>query len=93
MAKKLEKKVENVKEVWIEVNDSTKVRINVNEFQGVHRVDIRKHITTTKYTGFTKEGINVVTEKAEELYKALGSIINTIKAEELYNPQDEEVAE
>ena len=89
MAKKLAVK-ENVKEVWVEINDSTKVRVNVSEFQGVHRLDIRKHVTTPKYTGFTKEGINVVTEKAEEIYNAIGTILATIKAENLFNSEEEE---
>lgn len=47
---------ENVSEVWIEINESTKLRVELSEFKGLHRVDIREHIETSKYTGFTKKG-------------------------------------
>lgn len=92
MAKKTpSKKVDkNVKEVWVRVNDSTQIRIEVSEFKGQYRLDIREYIETEKYTGFTKKGVNVLTNYAEELYKALGRIVETIKAENLINELEEE---
>ena len=92
MAKKTpSKKVDkNVKEVWVRVNDSTQIRIEVSEFKGQYRLDIREYIETEKYIGFTKKGVNVLTNYAEELYKALGRIVETIKAENLINELEEE---
>ena len=91
MAKKIpSKKVDkNVKEVWVRVNDSTQIRIEVSEFKGQYRLDIREYIETEKYIGFTKKGVNVLTNYAEELYKALGRIVETIKAENLINELEE----
>ena len=63
----------NVKEVWVRVNDSTQIRIEVSEFKGQYRLDIREHIETERYTGFTKKGVNVLTNHAREIYKALVS--------------------
>jgi hypothetical protein len=91
MAKKTpSKKVDkNVKEVWVRVNDSTQIRIEVSEFKEQYRLDIREYIETERYTGFTKKGVNVLTNYAEELYKALGRIVETIKAENLINELEE----
>lgn len=93
MAKKspAKKKEANVKEIWIEVSDSMKLRLEVSEFKGIHRVDIREYIETEKYTGFTKKGVNVPTEFLEELHKGLGVLLDTVKKEELFNEPEEEV--
>lgn len=92
MAKKspAKKKETNVKEIWIEVSDSMKLRLEVSEFKGIHRVDIREHIETEKYTGFTKKGVNVPTEYLKELYEGLGKLLETVEKEELYNEPEEE---
>ena len=86
-------KKENVKEVWVRVNDSTQIRIEVSEFKEQYRLDIREHIETERYTGFTKKGVNVLTNHAEEIYNALGKIVETIKAENLINELEEEEEE
>jgi hypothetical protein len=83
----------NVKEVWVRVNDSTQIRIEVSEFKEQYRLDIREYIETERYTGFTKKGVNVLTNYAEELYEALGKIVETIKAENLINELEEETEE
>ena len=95
MAKKTpaKKTNKNVKEVWVRVNDSTQIRIEVSEFKEQYRLDIREHIETERYTGFTKKGVNVLTNYAEELYEALGKIVETIKAENLINELEEETEE
>lgn len=91
MAKKtLAKKKENVKEVWVEINESTKIRIEVTEFKELHRLDIREYVETEKYTGFTKKGVNVLTNHARELYEALGKVLETIETENLINVFEEE---
>lgn len=93
MAKKAPAKNKNVKEVWVRVNDSTQIRIEVSEFKEQYRLDIREHINTERYKGFTKKGVNVLTNYAEELYEALGKIVETIKAENLINELEEETEE
>jgi hypothetical protein len=85
------KKVDNnVKEVWVRVNDSTQIRIEVSEFKGQYRLDIREYIETEKYTGLTKKGINILTNYARELYEALGRVLETIETENLINELEEE---
>jgi len=95
MAKKtpVKKTNKNEKEVWVRVNDSTQIRIEVSEFKEQYRLDIREYIETERYTGFTKKGINVLTNYAEEIYNALGKIVETIKAENLINELEEEEEE
>lgn len=90
MALKKKSKSENTKEIWVEVNDSTKIRIELTEFKGVNRFDIREYIESEKYTGFTKKGINLPTEFLEEIYNSLGKILETAKSEDLFNPKEEE---
>ena len=91
--KVLTKKVENVKEVWLDINESTKIRVSVSEFNELNRVDIREHITTAKYMGFTKKGINLLTNNLDDLVTALQAIQATVKAEGLLNDLEEEETE
>ena len=95
MAKKtpVKKPNKNVKEVWVRVNDSTQIRIEVSEFKGQYRLDIREYIETERYTGLTKKGINVLTNHARELYEALGKVLETIETENLINELEEEEEE
>ena len=92
MAKKTSAKKpnKNAKEVWVRVNDSTQIRIEVSEFKGQYRLDIREYIETEKYTGLTKKGINILTNHARELYEALGKVLETIETENLINELEEE---
>ena len=87
------KKKENVKEVWVEINESTKIRVEVTEFKELHRLDIREYVETERYTGFTKKGVNVLTNHARELYEALGKVLETIETENLINVFEEEEEE
>ena len=84
------KKKENVKEVWVRINETTQIRIEVTEFKELHRLDIREHIETERYTGFTKKGVNVLTNHARELYEALGKVLDTIETKNLINVFEEE---
>ena len=95
MAKKTPSKRtnKNVKEVWVRVNDSTQIRIEVSEFKEQYRLDIREHIETERYIGFTKKGVNVLTNHVRELYEALGRVLETIEKENLINELEEEVEE
>ena len=91
MAKKTptKKTNKNVKEVWVRVNDSTQIRIEASEFKEQYRLDIREHIEKPEYTGFTKKGINVLTNHARELYESLGKVLETIETENLINGTEE----
>lgn len=92
MAKKtvITKKKEAVKEVEVMLSDKTKIVVRLSEFEGKNRVDIREHVETAKYTGYTKKGINILTNNLESLHSAIGTILETIKAENLINPEDVE---
>ena len=82
------KKEELVKEYWIELSESKKLRVEVNEFNGKHRLDIREHITTQKYTGFTSKGVNISTNNAKELRDALVNLVKVIDTEKLINEEE-----
>lgn len=77
-----------VKEYWIELSDSKKLRVEVNQFNEMHRLDIREHITTAKYTGFTSKGVNISTNNAKELRDALVNLVKVIEAENLINEEE-----
>lgn len=83
------KKTEATKEYWIELSDSKKLRVEVNMFNEMHRLDIREHITTTKYTGFTSKGVNISTNNAKDLRDALVNLVKVIESENLINTEEE----
>lgn len=89
MSKKAPVKSKNIKEVWIKVTDAIKIRMEVNEYQDKHRVDIREYVESSRYTGFTKKGVNIPTELLEEMYKGLGELLKTVKKEGLFNVAEE----
>lgn len=79
--KKVEKELPM--ELELVINETTKVVGRISEFEGKWRLDIRKHITTTKYTGFTKEGINLTADKADDLLVMVNALHETIKVKGL----------
>jgi len=81
--KKKVKEKELPMELEFVVDETTKFVARVGEFQEKWRLDVRKHITTTKYTGFTKDGINVTADKVEDLLVMINTLHDTIKAKGL----------
>ena len=72
------------------INDDIKFVARLSEFNHRMRIDIRKHVVTSKYTGFTKDGINMTTDNLEELYNAIGELLVTVKANG-WDKKEEEV--
>lgn len=91
MAKKAgAKKVENPKEVRVELNSSMTIVFAVKEYKGVHRIDVREFIDTESYTGFTKKGVSAKVEELDKFIEALQTIKKTVVAEDIHNEVEEE---
>lgn len=91
MAKKqAPKKQENVKEVVLPLTEKTKLHVRFSEYEGVNRIDIRKHITSAKFTGYDKFGLNYPVEIMKQIHTALGQILETVEKEGLWNEVEEE---
>lgn len=92
MAKKVKK--ENPKEVLVKVSDSTTIRVGLDNYKGVNRFDIRKMLTTEKYTGLTKDGCGAPVEFLDNIISALQTLKATVVAEGIKNePKDDEEEE
>lgn len=80
------------REVRVQSNETTEVVVRVNEYKGKVYLDIRKYITTEKYTGFTKDGVSVMVEVGTDLLEAIKTVMNTVEVEGLCNmpePEDD----
>lgn len=51
----------------LQLESGNEIRIQVTEFKGEIRLDIRKYIDTEKYTGYTKQGISIPAEHIKAL--------------------------
>jgi len=60
----------------IKLNDSTDIVVRIVEFKGQKRLDIRKYVTSEKYTGWSPKGISIPLENVKEIKE----IINKIEA-------------
>jgi hypothetical protein len=56
---------------FIELNKGTFLLIQKRKFKDKEFVDIRKYVTTTKYTGFTQKGITLEPKAAKTLGEKL----------------------
>lgn len=79
---------EMVMEKEIVISEDLKFVARLSEFNERMRIDVRKYIVTSKYTGFTKDGINLTADRLEELHNALGELLVTVKANG-WDKQDE----
>ncbi|MFA5174484.1 MAG: hypothetical protein WC438_04860 [Candidatus Pacearchaeota archaeon] len=66
----------------IKKNETTEIVVRIDDFGGKTGVTIREHVTSEKYTGFTKSGTRI---PAEDFLK-FRDLINSIDLKEL-NPK------
>ena len=67
----------------VKLNGDAKSEIHVKkgmEFKGVKMVDVRKHIDTGKFKGYTKEGVAIPYAKFPEFVAALVKLHNELLA-------------
>jgi len=57
------------------LSDQSKIVIQVSEYGGRTALDIRTHVTTDKYSGYTKKGVNVPIEKGKELVEKITKVL------------------
>lgn len=81
------------REQWVTITEDHKIRVGVNEFKGIFRLDVREWISTDSYEGFTKKGVSVRVEQADELLDAITKVVAVIKAEGLSNEAEEDEEE
>jgi len=55
----------------IALTEATKIVIRRTVFRGKEYIDIRKHVTSNKFTGFTKQGISIPMEKFGEILEIM----------------------
>lgn len=58
----------------IEKNEETTIKVEVSEFRGSPRIDIREYVENGRYTGATKKGINIDVEQFPELFKVMVAV-------------------
>ena len=63
----------------IKKNDQTDIVVRIDDFGGKKGITIREFTTSERYTGFTKSGTRIPTEKFLEFRE----LINTISLEDL----------
>jgi hypothetical protein len=67
----------------IQKNDNTEVIVRIDDFGGKVGVTIREFVTGDRYTGFTKAGTRIASEKFLEFRELINSInIEDLKAAE-----------
>lgn len=71
-----DKYLDEVTPIDIKVSDTTKVVLSVKReaSEGLPRLDIREYVTTPKYTGFTKKGVNIPLEVLPSLVAHLTAL-------------------
>ncbi len=55
----------------IQVSKSSEIHVQKKEYNGQMKLDIRVFVTTDKYTGYTKKGINVPVEMGQQVVDAI----------------------
>ena len=59
-------------------NASTKIVFSVTEYKGQRYVDVREHVTSATYTGFTKKGIRLHADQLDGFIERLQKVKSTL---------------
>ena len=59
----------------IQVTESRKIVIQKSKYTGADTLDIRTWLKTPNYEGFTRKGVNIPIEKAEELAQKILKVV------------------
>ena len=74
----------------LQLESESEIRIQVTEFKGEIRLDIRKYIQSEKYTGYTKQGVSIPAEHIKALRLFLEYAIEHIEENGLAELPDPE---
>ena len=55
-------------------NASTRIVFSLTEYKGQRYVDVREHVTSATYTGFTKKGIRLHGNQLDEFIEKLQKV-------------------
>jgi len=58
----------------VKINKGTEIVVRITEYRGEKRIDIRKYITTQKYTGWSKQGISIPLSSWNDVHKLLEKV-------------------
>ncbi len=72
-------------------NDTTDIVIRVDDFGGKKGLTIREHVTSDRYTGFTKAGVRISSENFDKFKEMVNSVSkDDLKDEENAEPENKE---
>ena len=55
----------------VKISSFRKIVVKKTKYRGQDRLDIRTYLETPTFTGYTRKGINIPIENAEELARAI----------------------
>ena len=58
----------------VKQNATTEIVIRIVEYKGEKRLDIRKYVTSARYTGWSPQGISIPIEKVGEVKDILNKM-------------------
>lgn len=58
----------------VDLSGSSSIKAELKEYKGQHAVDLRKHVSSAKYTGPTKSGLWIPVGKWAEFKDMVNSI-------------------
>lgn len=58
----------------VDLSESSSIKAELKEYKGQHAVDIRKYVSSAKYTGPTKSGLWISIEKWAEFKEMVNSL-------------------
>jgi hypothetical protein len=70
----------------LEKTASTKIVLSTTEYKGSTYVDVREYVESATYTGYTKKGVRLHSEKLDELIAGLRKVKVALAGE---TPEDE----
>ena len=72
----------------INKNDTTDIIVRVDDFGGRKGLTIREFVTSDRYTGFTKQGVRILSKD----FKSFKEMINSITHEDMSDSEDSSVS-
>lgn len=64
-------KVVHPSELWLTLDPENKIRVGIKEWKGKKSFDVRIHVDSEGYTGFTKQGVQLPLERLYEFVVAV----------------------
>lgn len=58
----------------VDLSETSSIKAELKEYKGQHAVDLRKYISSAKYTGPTKSGLWIPVEKWADFKEMVNSI-------------------